>query len=90
MADGIAKRTAMKYVYLLQSTSSPNQRYIGITDNLNNRLDNHNSGGSPHTAKFRPWKVIVAIRFEDHDKAVAFEKYLKSGSGRAFANKHLW
>jgi hypothetical protein len=32
----------------------------------------------------------VAIKFEDDQKALAFEKYLKSGSGRAFANRHFW
>jgi len=80
----------MKCVYLLQSIPFPNQRYIGMTDKLKNRLENHNSGGSPHTAKFRPWKIAVAIHFKDDRKAAAFEQYLKSGSGRAFANRHLW
>jgi len=80
----------VKYVYLLQSISSPKQRYIGITDDLGKRLQNHNSGGSPHTAKFRPWKIAVAIHFKDKRKAAAFEQYLKSGSGRAFANRRLW
>jgi len=80
----------MKYVYLLRSIPFPNQRYIGITDDLKKRLDNHNSGGSPHTSKFRPWKVVVAMRFEEDSKAAAFEQYLKSGSGRAFVNRHFW
>jgi predicted GIY-YIG superfamily endonuclease len=80
----------VKYVYLLQSVSHPEQRYVGLTSNPKGRLEAHNVGKSPHTSKFRPWKVAVAIRFDDESKAVAFEKYLKSGSGHAFANRHLW
>jgi len=80
----------MKYVYLLRSIPYPNQRCVGMTDNLSKRLGKHNSGGSPHTSKFRPWEIIVAIRFKDDSKAAAFEHYLKSGSGKAFANRHLW
>lgn len=80
----------MKSVYLLQSISHPQQRYIGLTSNLKERLEAHNAGKSPHTSKFRPWRIVVAIRFDDDSKAVAFEKYLKSGSGHALANRHLW
>lgn len=54
------------------------------------RLVKHNEGGSPHTAKFKPWKLVAYIAFQDKEKAAAFEQYLKSGSGHAFANKHLW
>jgi len=80
----------MKYVYLLESISNPSKRYIGITRNLSSRLKEHNAGKSPHTAKFKPWKLVVAIRFADHKKAEAFEKYLKAGSGHAFAKRHFW
>jgi putative endonuclease len=79
----------VKYVYLLESISNPGKRYIGITSDLNSRLKEHNAGKSPHTAKFKPWKVSVAIRFADERKAAAFETYLKSGSGFVFANRHL-
>jgi len=80
----------MKYVYLLRSLSDPSQRYIGLTDNLNRRLEEHNAGKSPHTSKRLPWKIEVAIRFENDQKAADLERYLKSGSGHAFANRHLW
>ena len=80
----------MKYVYLLESISNPGKRYIGITGNFNSRLKEHNSGKSPHTARFKPWKTIVVIKFSDDRKAEAFEKYLKNGSGHAFANRHFW
>ena len=80
----------MKYVYLLESLANPGKKYIGITSDLNNRLKEHNAGKSPHTTKFKPWKVIVAVRFDDDHRAKKFEKYLKSGSGHAFAKRHFW
>lgn len=80
----------MKYVYLLQSLSHPDQRYVGMTADMNQRLAAHNAGQSTHTTKFRPWKMIGYLAFTDEGKAIAFEKYLKTGSGRAFAEKRLW
>ncbi len=80
----------MKYVYLLQSIADPDRRYVGITSNLQQRLRQHNSSSSPHTKKHQPWKPIVVVRFEDDDKAEAFERYLKSASGHAFAKRHFW
>jgi predicted GIY-YIG superfamily endonuclease len=80
----------MKYVYLLQSLSNPKKRYPGVSADLQERLKQHNGGESPTTAKHRPWKPVVVIRFEDDAKAEAFEGYLKFGSGPAFAAKHLW
>ena len=76
----------MKYVYILQSIFHPNKRYIGITKDLNKRLKNHNAGESPHTSKYKPWKLVVAIKFYDDKKADAFERYLKSGSGHPLQN----
>jgi len=80
----------MHYVYLIRSISHPNQIYIGITSNLKARLKAHNEGRSPHTSKYKPWKLITYLAFSDESKAVEFEQYLKSGSGKAFANKRLW
>ena len=80
----------MKTVYLIQSIPYPDQRYIGSTSNLHQRLEEHNSGKSPHTSKHRPWRLVTYIAFSDEQKAVEFEKYLRGGSGHAFANKHLW
>ena len=79
----------MKYVYLIQSISHPEQRYTGLTSDVEKRLAAHNAGQSSHTAKFRPWQLVGYSAFADHDKAAAFERYLKSGSGRAFAAKHF-
>ena len=77
------------YVYILQSESAPQHFYTGITENLRARLDKHNAGGVPHTAKHRPWRTKTAIAFTDRDRAIAFERYLKSASGRAFAKKRF-
>ncbi|MFH1581039.1 MAG: GIY-YIG nuclease family protein [Pseudomonadota bacterium] len=80
----------MYYVYMLHSIPNPDQTYIGFTENLKTRLASHNSGQSSHTAKFKPWELITYLAFSNRSKALSFEKYLKSHSGKAFANKRLW
>lgn len=80
----------MHYVYLIRSIKNSDKTYVGNTVNLKQRLETHNSGGSVHTADFRPWELVVFFGFKDKLKATAFEKYLKSGSGRAFAIKRFW
>ena len=82
-------RVSFHYVYILQSVSEAHHFYVGLTDDLHARLHKHNAGEVPHTAKFRPWRIKIAIAFRDRDRAAAFERYLKSGSGRAFALKHF-
>ena len=80
----------MHYVYLLRSLKNPDKTYIGYTKNLNNRLEKHNTGGSIYTSDYRPWKLVTYICFDEELKATSFEKYLKVGSGNAFAKKRLW
>jgi len=78
-------------VYLLVSLNDRQARYIGITDNVDRRLKEHNSGkGGDYTAKYAAWEVVIAIRFRDVTRAERFERYLKSGSGHAFARRHFW
>jgi putative endonuclease len=79
----------MVYVYILQSIADPARFYIGITEDLRIRFKKHNAGEVRHTAKFRPWTIKNYFAFADPKKAYAFEKYLKSGSGRAFAKRHF-
>jgi predicted GIY-YIG superfamily endonuclease len=67
----------------------PEQEHIGATADLKRRLPEHNAGKSTHTAKFKPWELVWYCAFPDKYKALAFEKYLKSHSGRAFAKKRL-
>ena len=80
----------MFYVYMLVSIASPEQRYTGFTAHLKQRINAHNAGESVHTRKYRPWKLVNYFAFDDEDRARQFEYYLKSGSGRAFANRHFW
>ena len=77
------------YVYILESESDPDHFYTGITEDLPARLAKHNAGGVPHTIKSRPWRIKTAIAFSEHQRAIDFERYLKTGSGRAFAKKRL-
>ncbi len=79
----------MKYVYILHSIADCERHYTGIADDLKARLAKHNAGEVSHTSKFKPWRVNTYIAFSDEARAVAFEKYLKSSSGRAFARKRL-
>jgi putative endonuclease len=77
------------YVYILQSGIEQRRFYTGFTEDLVSRLKSHNSGKGYHTSKYKPWHVKTAIAFDDRQKALDFEKYLKSPSGRAFAKKRL-
>ena len=79
----------MFYVYILRSENVSAKTYIGITENLEKRLAEHNANTQPHTRKYSPWKIEAYIALSDRDKAFSFEKYLKIGSGKAFLNKHL-
>ena len=79
----------MHYVYILQSIDHPKQFYTGLCGNVGERLAAHNSGQSPHTSKYKPWRLISAHYFLESKVAASFERYLKSGSGRAFATKRL-
>ena len=78
----------MKFVYILQSEKDKSY-YIGITENVNKRLEEHNSGSSKFSSTKRPYILKWYCGFEDDKKAYSFERYLKAGSGMAFRNKHL-
>ena len=62
----------------------PDQHYTGHTQNLKQRLVDHNSGHVSHPSKIVPWVIRSATTFRDKDRGLAFERYLKTGSGRAF------
>ena len=67
----------------------PTRYYTGLTSNVDDRIASHNSGTSPHTASGCPWRFVAAVEFATQERAVEFERYLKSGSGRAFAKRHF-
>ena len=77
------------YIYILVSQKNPTIHYKGVTRDLKARVLKHNDGACPHTLKNRPWRIETAIAFTSEIKARAFEKYLKTGSGREFARRHL-
>ena len=79
----------MKYVYILRSISCADRYYTGVASDVESRLAKHNAKAVSHTSKYAPWELKTYVAFSDEDQAFAFEKYLKSGSGRAFAKKHL-
>lgn len=76
----------MYYVYNLKCKDG---FYIGCTNNLKDRITRHKSGYIPSTKSRLPITLISYHAFIDKHKAFKFEKYLKSGSGRAFLNKHF-
>jgi predicted GIY-YIG superfamily endonuclease len=82
---GIEKRI----VYILRSQADARRHYVGITNDLRARLDWHNAGPCGHTTRYRPWSVVVSMEFPTEQAARRFERYLKSGSGRAFASRHF-
>ena len=78
-----------RFVYVLKSADGDPHFYIGLTSDVRARLSDHNAGRCPHTARYRPWQLHATIELPDEERAVAFERYLKSGSGRAFAKRHF-
>ena len=77
----------MHYVYVLKCADG--RPYTGCTEDLKDRLHRHNNGHVPATEQYRPVKLVAYTAFENKYKAFAHEKYLKSGSGRAFIKRHL-
>ncbi len=80
----------MYWVYLISSIAFPEQKYVGFTEDVKKRLSTHNAKGSTHTAQHAPWELQACFAFQDKQRALDFEKYLKSHSGRAFSSKHFW
>ena len=77
------------FVYVLVSELNETIHYTGITRDLEERVAEHNRGKCPHTSKYRPWRIEMAIAFKSETKARKFEKNLKTGSGREFARRHF-
>jgi predicted GIY-YIG superfamily endonuclease len=80
---------AKRFVYILRSDVDPDRHYVGLTSDVERRLARHNSGPSGVTVHQRPWSVVVSFEFADPKTARRFERYLKTGSGRAFAKRHF-
>ncbi|MDA2923004.1 GIY-YIG nuclease family protein [Patescibacteria group bacterium AH-259-L07] len=78
----------MFYVYILWSSKSKNF-YFGYTDNLKERINEHTKGLVKSTKPQRPWRLVFYAAFETKKLAKDFERYLKTGSGKAFAYKRF-
>jgi predicted GIY-YIG superfamily endonuclease len=85
------KRISAKFfcVYILRSLKDHRRFYSGFTEDPEDRLRHHNEGGVPTTAPYRPWEFKTCIAFTDRERALEFERYLKTHAGRAFAARHL-
>jgi predicted GIY-YIG superfamily endonuclease len=82
-------RVLKRFVYIIKSERTPTRYYTGVTSHPEMRLRSHNEGRCSHTSNGRPWRIDVVVEFADEHRALAFERYLKSGSGCAFARRHL-
>ncbi len=76
-------------MYILRSERDPSRHYVGRTQDVDERLHWHNEGPSGFTVANRPWLPVVVLEFPNESSAHHFERYLKSGSGRAFAKRHF-
>ena len=79
----------MYFVYILISKKDSRRYYIGFTDNLDERINKHNTGQTYYAGRYAPWELSSYIFFQKKERALEFERYLKSGSGFAFLKKHL-
>ena len=77
----------MHFVYILQCNDE--KPYTGCTHDLEDRMARHHRGSVPATKDRRPLELVTYIAFNDKYKAFEFEKYLKTGSGRASLKRHL-
>ncbi len=75
------------FTYIIENPRG--YQYVGITDDLDDRVERHNRGEIKSTAKYKPWKIVNFTAFPTRKQAAEYEKYLKSGSGTTFRYRHL-
>jgi putative endonuclease len=74
----------MKFTVYILFSQQFNKHYTGFSSNLQERLKSHNKLGHDWTARYRPWKLIYTKKFESKQEAIAYQQWLKTGSGRDF------
>jgi predicted GIY-YIG superfamily endonuclease len=79
----------MFYVYILHTQKKGADKYIGLTEDLPKRVSQHRNGEVIATKGVLPITLIWYCASTNRHTAATFEKYLKSGSGRAFVNRHI-
>ena len=80
-------REGMYYVYIISLSNG--QYYIGKTADLRKRIKEHTNGEERTTRRFLPCRLVTYVAFSKKILADKFERYLKTGSGFVFRNKHL-
>jgi putative endonuclease len=80
---------AKRFVYVLQSVPQPTRQFVESAANVPMRLAAHNAGHSPLTASCRPWRLVAVVQFGTEGEATRFEKFLKTGAGRALARDYF-
>ena len=80
----------MFYVYRIRGVKYPDRSNTGHREDLKQRFLDHNQGRNVSTALYRTWRLIFYLAFEKKEIALDFGRYLKPGSGKAFARKRLW
>ncbi|MFH1694758.1 MAG: GIY-YIG nuclease family protein [Patescibacteria group bacterium] len=88
MPDRLVVDSKMYFLYILVSQSI-NKTYVGITDNLERRLGEHNSDKHSYTKRYVPWKIIYKEQLSTREEARKREKYFKSTTGRRLMKKLL-
>jgi putative endonuclease len=78
-----------RFVYVIHSLTNPERVFVEAAANVSLRIAAHNAGHSPQTAAHRPWKLVAVVQFGSEGTAQRFEKFLKSGAGRAFVKHHF-
>ena len=76
-----------RFVFVLQSLSQPDRQFVESTANVPARVATHNAGHSPQTASYRPWRLVTVVQFGSEIAALRFEKFLKTGAGRALTRQ---
>ncbi|MDP3788426.1 MAG: GIY-YIG nuclease family protein [Candidatus Chromulinivorax sp.] len=79
----------MFFVYLLRSINNLQKTYVGYSSDVEERLKAHNAGRSIYTQEDRPWQLEAFFCFNTELKALRFEKYLKTNSGKIFLKRYV-
>lgn len=78
----------MFYTYVLRSIKE-HKFYTGQTDDLERRLQEHNSSKGQYSKRFQPWKIVYSEQFDTKEEAIKRERYFKSAAGRCWLKKNI-
>ena len=87
-SGGAHKQISMYYVYVIYSCNF-DRYYVGMTDALNRRLEEHNNGKNQSTKAYKPWELVYKESLDSREAARKREKYLKSAAGRRWRKNFI-